>query len=145
VLKILSGSSFQVRVPLSQNDCEYGAAIFGALSHKKEMGQVVQTWPGAHDDVDGYRHGGSSMRAAHTPPLPATGKTAGRKPSKRNNRVEPLKLKPYSPIRQEGRPQALVPSDFGVEIGGRPDFDNLPRTIRDGGEKLARKLCAACH
>jgi hypothetical protein len=36
-------------------------------------------------------------------------------------------------------------SDFGVEIGGARDFESLPRAIPGASDKLARKLCTACH
>jgi hypothetical protein len=39
----------------------------------------------------------------------------------------------------------LVPSDFGIEIGGQPSFDNLPRSLPPHNRKLAGRLCAACH
>lgn len=43
--------------------------------------------------------------------------------------------------RQASRPDLLQPSDFGVEIGGRPSFENLPRICG----KSKRKLCVGCR
>ena len=42
-------------------------------------------------------------------------------------------------------PEPFVASDFCVEIGGKPEFENLPHTIHRRRDKLARKFCAACH
>src|SRR5579859_2919618 len=43
--------------------------------------------------------------------------------------------------KQASRPDRFEPSDFGVEIGGRPSFENLPRI----GERFERKLCVGCR
>jgi hypothetical protein len=50
-----------------------------------------------------------------------------------------------SSIRQQDGSETNSASDFGIEIGGQPTFEDLPRTIRGAGQRLARKLCVACH
>jgi hypothetical protein len=46
----------------------------------------------------------------------------------------------------EQLPQDLfTPSDFGVEIGGRPIFENLPRSTRRSRGNALDKVCVGCH
>jgi hypothetical protein len=42
-------------------------------------------------------------------------------------------------------PQPFLPNDYGVEIGGRSSFENLPRSIRRANEKTVRKVCVGCR
>jgi len=46
---------------------------------------------------------------------------------------------------QELNKLRLVPSDFAVEIGGQPSFENLPRSLPLHYGKLTHSLCAGCH
>lgn len=73
----------------------------------------------------------ADYNAHHTNQLPAV------------DRSTPARdLKKSEPKKQAARPDRFEPSDFGVEIGGTPSFENLRHVV---GERIERKLCVGCH
>ena len=105
------------------------------------------TWSGVRD-ADCCRLGGtSSMPATHASPALANGAFTDREesPNKKRPIKRPLENTNRSrPVRQAGWRLPISPSDFGVEIGGSPTFEDLPGSIHQS-EKTKRKLCVGCH
>jgi hypothetical protein len=68
-----------------------------------------------------------SMTAAHTPLVSTAGAYADRRKLLRASKNDSLTVIDNN---IEVNKLQIAASDFGVEIGGYPSFDNLPRTIR---------------